>query len=73
MSSASHAAAAECSIGTALALHERLLAASRDGRDLTLDVGAVTSADVTFVQLAVSAARTLDAAGLSFALGNVTP
>ena len=56
--------AGKCTVENAAALHERLLAVVTTGKNIALDVSKVEEADVTFLQLLLSTALTLERNGL---------
>jgi anti-anti-sigma regulatory factor len=53
----------KCTVEHAAALHEGLLAAVKADKELVLDISDVQEADITFLQLLLSAALTLERTG----------
>lgn len=60
----------DCSIRTITDLHVTLQGGLRAG-DVVVDMAAVEDADVTLVQLMISAARTASATGRDFSIVNI--
>ena len=60
-------------LGRAEAFHARLAALLAPGGDVALDLSGITAADLSFVQLLVSAAVTADRAGQALTLSATSP
>ncbi len=59
--------AGKCTVEHAATLRDGLLAAVNSGKDLSLDISRVEEVDITFLQLLLSAALTLERGGRSLA------
>jgi len=62
---------ADCTLRTAQALQDDVLAAIEGGSRLVLDCAAIERTDITFVQLVAAAARTAGRRGLTLDLTNL--
>ena len=61
----------DCSIRSIADLHATMQGAFRNAGDVVVDMAAVESADVTLIQLMISAARTASAAARGFSIVNM--
>lgn len=60
-------------LGRADELHARLTALISTGSDVALDLSGITAADLSFVQLLVSAAVTAERAGQALSVSSASP
>jgi anti-anti-sigma regulatory factor len=62
----------DCTIKTALDLHQMLRAPLANGCPVTIDCSGVEQADVSFIQLLISGQKTFRSRGLDFRIGDAS-